>query len=74
MLAILVRTKVDSDRSKAFFLGRRGLNWATDRVSLQRWWFLSKIHPPAGDEASQAVPGLGGQSWWPDCPPRQEKD
>ena len=73
MLAVLIWTKVDFDRSKAFFLGRRGPNSTTDRVSLLFWWFLSQIHPLARAEASQAVPRLGGQSGWADCPPNSRR-
>ena len=54
MLAVLVWTKVDFDRSEAFFLARTGPNWPTDRVSLLFWWFLSKIRPPARAEVSRA--------------------
>ena len=61
MLAVLIWTKVDFDRSKAFFLGRRGPNSTTDRVALLFWWFLSQIHPLARAEASQAVPRVAGQ-------------
>ena len=68
MLAVLIWTKVDFDRSKAFFLGRRGPNSTTDRVSLLFWWFLSQIHPLARAEASQAVPRLAGQCLGLLCP------
>ena len=72
MLAVLIWTNADFDRSEAYFLGRRGPDWAADRVSLLFWWFLSQIHPLARAEASQTVLGQAGQCLGPSTRPSPE--